>query len=159
LMSGNTLARSITHSSIQKLGRLRDLTVDGETSLNETVIVVKKRLGVNTEHPDSALNVWDEEVSISAGKYKNQEAYIGTSRDQTFNIVVNKTPQVTVGTDGITSVKKLRIAQYMIGHGTVVPNYSGTRGDIVFNADPAEGTPFAWICLGGHKWKTIRAVE
>jgi hypothetical protein len=159
LISGNTLARAITHSSIQKLGRLKDLTVDGETSLNETVIVVKKRLGVNTEHPDSALNVWDEEVSISAGKYKNQEAYIGTSRDQAFNIVVNKTPQVTVGTDGITSVKKLRVAQYMIGHGSVVPNYSGTRGDIVFNADPAEGTPFAWVCLGGHKWKTLRVVE
>ena len=159
LISGNILARSITHSSIQKLGRLKDLIVDGETSLNETVIVVKKRLGVNTEHPDSALNVWDEEVSISAGKYKNQEAYIGTSRDQTLNIVVNKTPQVTVGTDGITSVKKLRVAQYMIGHGSTVPNYSGTKGDIVFNSDPAANAPFAWVCLGGHKWKTLRAVE
>ena len=159
LISGNTLARAITHSGIQKLGRLKDLTVDGETSLNETVIVVKKRVGVNTEHPDSALNVWDEEVSISAGKYKHQEAYIGTSRDQTFNIVVNKTPQVTIGTDGITSINKLRVARHMIGHGTTVPNYSGTKGDIVFNADPTPGGAFAWVCLGNFKWKTLRAVE
>jgi len=159
LIAGNQLARTITQSNLQKVGRLQDLTVEGETSLNETVIVVKKRLGVNTEHPDSALNVWDEEISISAGKYKNQEAYIGTSRDQALNIGVNKLPQLTIGTDGVTAVKKLRVAQYMIGHGTTVPNYSGTKGDIIFNADPMPGQPFAWVCLGAYKWKTLRAVE
>jgi len=159
LLAGNQLARTITQSNLQKVGRLQDLIVDGETSLNETVIVVKKRLGINTEHPDSALNVWDEEVSISAGKYKNQEAYIGTSRDQALNIGVNKLPQLTIGTDGVTSVKKLRVAQHMIGHGTTVPNYSGTKGDIIFNADPMPGQPFAWVCLGAYKWKTLRAVE
>ena len=159
LVVGNQLARTITQSNLQKVGRLRDLTVEGETSLNETVVVVKKRLGVNTEHPDSALNVWDEEISISAGKYKNQEAYIGTSRDQALNIGVNKLPQLTIGTDGITAVKKLRVAQYMIGHGTTVPNYSGTKGDIVFNADPMPNGAFAWVCLGNYKWKTLKAVE
>ena len=159
LVSGSQLARNITHTNIQKLGRLKDLTVDGETSLNETVIVVKKRLGINTEHPDSALNVWDEEISISAGKYKHQEAYFGTSRDQALNIGVNKIPQLTVGTDGITAVKKLRVAQYMIGHGTQVPNYAGTKGDIIFNADPLPNSPFAWVCLGNYKWKTLKAVE
>lgn len=159
LVSGNQLARTITQSNLQKVGRLKDLTVEGETSLNETVIVVKKRLGINTEYPDSALNVWDEEISISAGKYKNQEAYIGTSRDQALNLGINKIPYLTIGTDGITAVKKLRVAQYMIGHGTQVPNYSGTKGDIVFNADPMPGQPFAWVCLGAYKWKTLKAVE
>ena len=159
LVVGNQLARTITQSNLQKVGRLRDLTVEGETSLNETVTVVKKRLGINTEHPDSALNVWDEEISISAGKYKNQEAYIGTSRDQALNIGVNKLPQLTIGTDGITAVKKLRVAQYMIGHGTTVPNYSGTKGDIVFNADPTPNGAFAWVCLGNYKWKILKAVE
>ena len=159
LIAGNQLARTITQSNLQKVGRLRDLTVDGETSLNETVTVVKKRLGINTEQPDSALNIWDEEISISAGKYKNQEAYIGTSRDQALNIGVNKLPQLTIGTDGITAVKKLRVAQYMIGHGTQVPNYAGTKGDIIFNADPMPGQPFAWVCLGNYKWKTLKAVE
>jgi hypothetical protein len=159
LVSGSQLAKSITQSSLQKLGRLQDLVVVGETSLNETVTVLKKRLGVNTEQPDSALNVWDEEVSVSIGKYKNQEAYIGTNRNQTLNIGINKLPHVTIGTDGITSISKLRVAQYMIGHGTIVPNYSGTKGDIVFNADPTSGSAFAWVCLGGFKWKTLKAVE
>jgi len=159
LVSGNQLAKTITQSNLQKVGRLKELTVEGETSLNETVVVVKKRLGINTEHPDSALNVWDEEVSISAGKYKNQEAYIGTSRDQALNLGINKIPQLTIGTDGVTAIKKLRVAQYMIGHGTTVPNYAGTKGDIIFNADPMPGQPFAWVCLGNYKWKTLKAVE
>lgn len=159
LVADRQLSRAIIYSSLQKVGRLKELTVDGETSLNETVVVVKKRLGINTEQPDSALNIWDEEVSISAGKYKNQEAYIGTNRDQALNIGVNKTPQITIDTDGIVNVKKLRVAQYMIGHGTSVPNYAGTKGDIVFNVEPAPNSAFAWVCLGGHKWKTLKAIE
>ncbi len=159
LVSGGELARSITQSNLQKLGKLQDLTVVGESRFNDTVIVVKKRVGINTEQPDSALNVWDEEVSISAGKYKNQEAYFGTNRNQVLNIGVNKTPQIIIGTDGITSVGKLRVAQYIIGHGLEVPNYSGTKGDLIFNVNPGPGSAFAWVCLGGYKWKTLKAVE
>lgn len=159
LISGAELARTVTQSSLRKVGRLQDLIVDGETSLNETVVVVKKRMGINTEQPDSALNVWDEEVSISAGKYKNQEAYFGTNRDQALNIGVNKLPHITIGTDGITSIKKLRVAQYLIGHGISVPGYAGTKGDLVFNVNPVPNSAFAWVCLGGHNWKVLRAAE
>jgi len=159
LVSNGELARTVTQSSLRRVGRLQELVVDGEASLNETVVVVKKRVGVNTEQPDAALNVWDEEVSISAGKYKNQEAYIGTNRDQTLNISINRMPQITLGTDGVTGIKKLRVAQYMIGHGTTVPGYAGTKGDIVFNADPTPKSAFAWVCLGGHQWKVLKAVE
>ena len=159
LVLGGELARTVTQSSLRRVGRLQELVVDGEASLNETVVVVKKRLGVNTEQPDAALNVWDEEVSISAGKYKNQEAYIGTNRDQALNISINRMPQITLGTDGVTGIKKLRVAQYMIGHGTSVPGYAGTKGDIVFNADPMPKSAFAWVCLGGHQWKVLKAAE
>lgn len=159
LVSDAGLARSITQSNLQKVGRLQELTVDGETHLNETVVVVKKRLGVNTEQPDAALNVWDEEVSVSMGKYKHQEAYIGTNRNQALNIGIGRTPQITLGADGITSINKLRVAQYAIGHGTMVPGYSGTKGDIVFNVDPLPGSAFAWVCLGGHNWKVLKAAE
>jgi len=159
LVSNAGLARSITQSNLQKVGRLQELTVDGETHLNETVVVVKKRLGVNTEQPDAALNVWDEEVSVSMGKYKHQEAYIGTNRNQALNIGIGRTPQITLGADGITSINKLRVAQYAIGHGTTVPGYSGTKGDIVFNVDPLPGSAFAWVCLGGYNWKVLKAAE
>lgn len=159
LVSGAELARTVTQSNLRKVGRLQDLIVDGETSLNETVVVVKKRMGINTEQPDAALNVWDEEVSISVGKYKNQEAYFGTNRDQALNIGINKIPHIVIGTDGITNIKKLRVAQYMIGHGTAVPGYAGTKGDIVFNVNPVPNSAFAWVCLGAHNWKVLKAAE
>lgn len=116
-------------------------------------------MGINTEQPDAALNVWDEEVSVSAGKYKSHEAYFGTNRDQALNIGVNRTPQITLGIDGVTGINKLRVAQYSISHGTTVPGYAGTKGDIVFNADPKPNSAFAWVCIGGHNWKVLKAAE
>ena len=116
-------------------------------------------MGVNTDQPDAALNVWDEEISVSISKYKNQEAYIGTNRNQALNIGINKTPQITIGVDGITVINKLRVAQYMISHGTTVPGYAGTKGDIVFNVNPVPNSPFAWVCLGSYQWKVLKAVE
>ena len=161
LIAGKTLSSNVTESNLQKLGKLTDLKVIGSASFNnDTLTVLKNRVGVNTESPEGALSVWDEEVSIIAGKYKNQEGYIGTSRNQAMNIGINKDPQVTLNTDGITAIKKLRVGQYRISHNTEVPNWSGTKGDVVFNASPSvENSVFAWVCLGNFKWKVIRAVE
>jgi hypothetical protein len=157
---GDTLSRKITNSNIQSLGALRDLTVSGEAHIYNTVSVLNKRLGVNTQEPEMALSVWDEEVSILAGKFKDKSAYIGTGRAQNLVLGVNRTPAVEIDVDGITAIKKLRVGVHRIGHGTEVPNYAGTKGDVVFNANPSiNDNVFAWQCLGGFKWKIIRAVE
>ncbi len=158
LVDGNQLNTTITQTNIKKLGTLSELQVQGPTNINNTVGVINQRLGINTQEPESALSVWDEEVAVVINKFKLQEAYIGTARPQSLNIGVNRTPQITVDIDGITTIKKLRVGQHQIGHGTKVPNYSGTRGDIVFNSDPND-TIFAWVCLGAFKWKTLKAVE
>lgn len=159
VVSGDQLSSAITQTNIQKLGILKELRVKGEASINDSLHVLKTRVGVNTESPDRALTVWDEEISISIGKHKSHEAYIGTNRDQSLNICVNKEPMITVDTSGITSIKKLRVGFHSIGHHTDVPNWAGVRGDIIFNSNPTPGSPFAWLCLGAFKWKTLRAVE
>ena len=160
VVSGDTLSRKITNSSLQKVGALRDLTVSGEAHIYNTVSVLNKRLGVNTQEPEMALSVWDEEVSILAGKFKEKSAYIGTGRLQNLVLGVNRTPAVEIDVDGVTAIKKLRVGVHRISHGTEVPNYAGTKGDIVFNANPGiNDNVFAWQCLGGFKWKLIRSVE
>lgn len=159
LVSGNELSNKITHTNIQQLGSLKNLKVLGEGMINDTLVVIKNRVGINTDTPTSALSVWDEEVSVVVGKYKNQEAAIGTNRNQAFNILVNNQPQINISTDGITSVKNLRIGVHRIGHSPDVPGWSGTRGDIIFNSNPTPDSAFAWVCLGAFKWKTLRAVE
>jgi hypothetical protein len=157
---GDTLSRKITNSNLQSLGALNELRVTGEAHIYNTVSVLNKRLGINTQEPEMALSVWDEEVSILAGKFKDRAAYIGTGRLQNLVLGVNRTPAIEIDVDGITAVKKLRVGVHRISHGTEVPNYAGTKGDVVFNANPSiNDNVFAWQCLGGFKWKIIRSVE
>lgn len=160
VIAGDTLSKKITNSNLQSLGILKELKVAGETHINNTVSVLNRRLGVNTQEPEMALSVWDEEVSILAGKFKDKSAYIGTGRAQNLVLGVNRTPAVEIDIDGTTAIKKLRVGVHRISHGTEVPNYAGTKGDVVFNANPSiNDNVFAWQCLGGFKWKLIRSVE
>jgi hypothetical protein len=159
LISSGKLSASVVDSNLTTVGALTKLTVVGDTILNDTVNVNRKRVGINTSEPDMALSVWDEEVTISAGKFKNQTGFIGTTRKQALTIGINKTPAIEINDVGLTAIKQLQVGVHKISHGNEVPNYSGTKGDIVFNANPTvENAVFAWQCLGGFKWKIIKAV-
>jgi hypothetical protein len=159
LISGDTLSSAVTQSRLTSVGTLEKLIVGGNTKLNDTVTVNKKRVGINTEEPDMALSLWDEEVAVSVGKFKAQTAYIGTVRKQGVSIGVNKIPAIEIDDDGLTSVKKIQVGLHKISHATEVPGWSGTRGDMVFNSNPGADCVFAWMCLGAFKWKPLKSVE
>jgi len=159
LITGNTLCNAITDTNIQKLGHLRSLQVRGEAHIHDTVSVVNRRMGINTATPESALSVWDEEVAVIIGKHQAKQAYVGTSRDQSLALGVNRQPQIEIDVSGLTRIKKLQVGLHKISHDTQVPGYSGTRGDIVFNSNPGPDRVFAWVCLGAHKWQTLRSAE
>lgn len=160
LVNGNRLSRAVTESSLQSVGMLKTLQVSGETHINNnTVNVLNKRLGVNTESPEMALSVWDEEVSIVVGKNRANEAYIGTNRDQGVTIGVNRKPQIELDISGLTRIKQLQIGLHKISHATQVPGWAGTRGDLVFNANPGADRIFAWVCLGSYNWQTLKSAE
>ena len=118
---------------------------------------MNRRLGINTETPEMALSVWDEEVSVIIGKHKAKQAYIGTSRDSGVAIGVNRVPHIEIDTDGLTTIKKLRVGLHKISHDSLVPGWAGTRGDLVFNTSPGPDKVFAWVCLGAHKWQTLKS--
>lgn len=160
IFDGNTLNSKITESNLQKVGKLKDLVVLGETSLNDTFNVVSKRIGVNTASPEMALSVWDEEVAVIAGKFKENTAYIGTSRKQPLTIGINKKPAIEITDDGLTIINQLQVGIQKVNYASEVPNYAGTKGDIVFNNTPSINSDvFAWQCLGGFKWKVIRVIQ
>lgn len=159
LVSGNELNRRIQHTSISKLGVVEDLETKNTTNLCGTLYVTNGRIGVNTTTPDMAVNVWDQEVSVSIGKYAANSAYIGTSRKQAVTIGVNRQPAVEIDEEGLTRIRQLRVDRWRIGHSTQVPGHSGTRGDIVFNNNPVPNSPFAWICLGAFQWKPIGMIS
>jgi hypothetical protein len=160
VISGNQLTSAITESSLQSVGTLKTLAVRGEAHFNNnTLNVLNKRLGINTDAPEMALSVWDEEVSVVVGKNKANEAYIGTNRDQGIVIGVNRKPQIELNTTGLTTVKKLQVGLHKISHDVQVPGWSGTRGDLVFNSNPGPDRVFAWVCLGAHKWQVLKSAE
>ena len=159
LVLDDTLNPAIRHSQLHSVGHLDRLTVSGEVDLSDTLHVRPRRMGINTLDPEMALSVWDEEVSIVTGKLKQNHAYLGTSRLQNFSIGVNRRPYLEIDTEGLITVKSLRIDRHRISFSTQVPGYSGTRGDMVFNSDPNEGQPFAWICLGAFRWQPLKATS
>jgi hypothetical protein len=152
------LSSYIRESSLEKLGTLRDLTVSGHVELNDTMTVNRRRVGINTRDPEMALSVWDEEVSLVAGKISQNTAFMGTNRRSALHLGVNRTAQIEIDEEGITTVKQLKVGRFRIGHEDQVPGYQGTRGDIVFNSDPKPNTAFAWICLGGFKWQAVKGL-
>ena len=159
VIAGNRLSKAITESSLQSVGVLNQLSVAGEAHINNTVSVVKSRIGVNTDSPESALSVWDEEVSVIVGKHKAKHAYIGTARDQTLSLGVNRTPYLDIDNTGLTTVKKLQVGVHKFSHATQVPGWLGTKGDVVFNANPGPDRVFAWICTGSYNWQVIKGAE
>lgn len=152
LIENNRLSAAVT-----EIGVLSRLDVKGEANFFNTLHVGNRRIGVNTENPEMALGVWDEEVAVNIGKHSQNTAYVGTSRAQGLVLGVNKNAQITIDTDGLTTVKQLRVGQFRIGHATEVPGYAGNRGDMVFNSDPKPGQPFAWVCLGSYKWQPLKS--
>jgi hypothetical protein len=155
LVDGNRLSSNIKESNLETVGQLKELRVLGTTIMNNTMHVHNKRIGINTDSPEMALSVWDEEIALIAGKLSKQQAYLGTARLQNLAIGVNRTPQIEIDTDGLTTIKQLRVGRHRIGHDTEVPGYSGTRGDIIFNSNPTPDSPFAWTCLGSFQWKPL----
>lgn len=157
LVHDGRLCDSVTKSNIRELGALESLTVTGSSNLGDTVRVSGRRVGVNTEQPDMALSVWDEEVTMSMGKISAKKGFIGTSRLQNLTIGVNRAANIEIDVDGLVTVTKLRIGKHRISHDDQVPGYAGTKGDIVFNSDPRESAPFAWVCLGNYRWHPLRS--
>ena len=158
LVNGNQLSSLVTESKLQSVGVLRDLRVHGETSLADTLHVSGRRVGINTERPEMALSVWDEEVTVVAGKRSQNTAFVGTSRQQALTIGVNRNANIEIDVDGLVTIKKLRLDRFNISHSAQVPGWSGTRGDWVFNSDPKPDQPFAWVCLGAFRWQALKAV-
>lgn len=155
LVTGDTLSAGVVNSNIKKLGTVENLEVSGTTNLAKTLTVQKNRVGVNTQEPDSALSVWDEETNLALGKYSKNTSFIGSNRKQNLVIGVNRQNHIEVDGDGMVTVQQLRIARNRLSWSTEVPGYSGTKGDIVFNTNASDGI-FAWVCLGAFRWQTVR---
>jgi hypothetical protein len=157
LLSGNALSPGVKHTNITSVGALESLQVDGHVSLRDTVTVTRGRVGINTEDPDSALSVWDEEVNVSLGKLSKNTAFVGTGRKGNLVLGTNRQNHIEIDGDGLTTIQRLRIGRNTISWSAETPGYSGAKGDLVININTTAEGVFAWICLGAFRWQALKA--
>jgi hypothetical protein len=157
LVEDRRLSSGIVDSNLETLGKLKNLEVLGHAKIADTVNVLNHRVGINTDQPEMALTVWDEEVGVMAGKLAQNTAYIGTNRRHNLVLGINRQPVIDIDVDGLVTMKSLRLDRFRVGHATDVPGWSGTRGDLMLNSDPKPDQPFAWVCLGAYRWQPLRS--
>jgi len=159
LVQMGKLNQYIIESNIQKLGRLIELNVAGNTNLNDTVRVLKNRVGINTAEPETTLDLWDQEVQIIAGKREADTGYIGLGRPGTLKLGVNKNNSITILPDNTVEIPNLRIGKFekiSMAVSSSIPDTAGTPGDVIFNNNPKSNGIFAWVCLEGTRWAPVR---
>lgn len=159
VIEGNRIGYSITESNLQRVGLLKELQVEGETQIAETLYVGNKRTGINTIEPSAALAVWDEEIEVTVSKLKDQTGRIGTPRNQSLVLSSNRQNNVVLHSDGTAQIDNLQVGQVKMTSSEAPPNYSSTKGHIVFNANPTPGGPLGWVCLGSANWANFGIID
>lgn len=150
LVNVDTLAGKITESKLKSVGTLRELDVKGTTTLNNnTLNVLNTRIGINTEKPTMALELWDQEVAITLGKQSKDTGFIGLRKKGDLHIGVNQSGDIQIDEEGVVRINKLKIGRNTITWSNIVPGYAGLLGDIVFSTNKVAN---GWRCTGGHNW-------
>jgi len=150
LVNVDTLAGKITESKLKSVGTLRELDVKGTTTLNNnTLNVLNTRVGINTEKPTMALELWDQEVAITLGKQSKDTGFIGLRKKGDLHIGVNQEASIQINDEGVVRINNLKIGRNTITWSNTVPGYAGILGDIVFSTNKVAN---GWRCTGGHNW-------
>ena len=151
LIDGDQLTPTVTRTTITEVGGLTELEVKGFTTLNnETLNVLNTRVGINTDKPTMALELWDQEVSMSMGKVNKDTGFVGLAGKGDLHIGINQQGDIRINEDGLVRINKLRIGRNNVFWEDRVPGHQGLKGDIVFNSGSNDAT--GWRCTGGFNW-------
>lgn len=152
LVKDGALAPAVVSSNLQKVGALKELQVIGETLLDETVYVSQNRVGINTLDPEAVVDIWDQEVQISIGKFEKDMALIGVPKAQRLVLSANRQHNLVANPDGSVSVTAIKIGAMRHSSSDTMPSDDRQQGTVVWNSDAKVGDPIGWVSLGGARW-------
>jgi len=153
VLSENTLGPSIIESNLRRIGNLKELQVEGEVLLGDSLYVSPTgRVGINTDEPTHALTLWDQEVCLTVGKLQKDTAVIGTERNQDIVLKSGTNNNATLKADGTTVIEKPVLNGKTFTTSAMSPGYAGQLGDICWNSKPQQGQPIGWVCISGAQW-------
>ena len=102
MFSVDSLGPSILSSSLRKVGRLKELTVDGDVILGEHIFFDAKstRLGIGTDHANAAFSLVDNGVELILGSLYDGQGNIGTFTSHDLGIVTDNTTRMKITRGG-----------------------------------------------------------
>ena len=125
VISVNSLGSAVTKSNLKEVGTLKKLNVTGDTILSEFAFFNSGfgRLGLNTENPNSALSILDNDVEIVLGAPTVGLAQIGTYTNHDLEIVTDDTTRILIKNNGsiVIGNEATKTADVTI-HGTLTVN-------------------------------------
>jgi len=102
VLSSGALGPTITKSNLKQIGTLNSLKVLGEASLGEFAFFSSNlgRVGINTESPNGALSILENDVEFVAGSSRIGSADVGTYSNADLNIITDNTTRILVKNNG-----------------------------------------------------------
>ena len=102
VISAGALGASITSSNLTSIGTLQNLQVSGDASLGQFAFFngTYNRLGIGTEEPGAAVDILDNNVSITLGSPSINTAQIGTASNHDLLIATDGQPRITIKNSG-----------------------------------------------------------
>jgi len=102
VLSLNELGAQITKSKLREVGALKSLSVIGDANVGEFAFFnsAAGRLGINTDQPNGAFSVVENNVEIVFGSPTANTGTFGTYTNHAVSIITDNTPRITVKNDG-----------------------------------------------------------
>ena len=147
------LGNSVTRSKLQEVGVLDQLNV------SDTLHVMKKKVGINTNNPAGTFSVSTSDIQTIIDT-KGSVAYVGTANSDDFSIGAGSEPTLFISSDNKVGIKIRKPKADLDVAGPIryqgqTHQYSddapsvGTynQGDIVWNNRPCRGSVLGWVCV------------
>lgn len=98
----DSLGPSILSSSLRKVGRLKELTVDGNVTLGEHIFfdATSGRFGIGTDHANAAFSLVDNGVEIILASLEEGTGHIGTFTTNDLALVTDNTTRMKITRGG-----------------------------------------------------------
>lgn len=167
VLTSNTLGSGITRSSLRRLAPLDSLVVQGTTNLGDCLIVDSDilRVGINTDTPNAALSIVDDNVEIVLGS-SNGAGIIGVFNNNDLALVTDNMARVTIKKGGdvhVGSATNQKINLYV--HGTLYADNiasdstTETNSSVEFKGADSNiyGLGLQWLGQGSAKQFVMRS--
>jgi hypothetical protein len=96
------LGPTVTKSNLKTVGTLKNLRVAGSAEFGEFAYVVSElnRIGINTNNPKAGLGIRENGVELVFGSIKNNIGVVGTTNNDSLEIITDNTTRISVGNNG-----------------------------------------------------------